>query len=396
MRICFVYQTDYPWDVRVEKIAQALTRAGHQVMLVSANETGKPRYERLAEADVVRLPHFRGLLAWLNPLVNFPFFFNPIWISTIARYVRRHKAELIIVRDLPLALACTMVGKYRRIPVIMDMAECYPELLRNMWQYGRFNIVNLFARNPYFADVIEKLSIKRLSHIFVMVEESRERLIKKGASSDRLSIVSNTPPLKKFQQRSTEVRDSGAGPLRLVYAGWVNRGRGLDTVIDGMHRFVNEHGDRVQLTIIGTGDAEAECREKSSRLGLSGIVSFEGWLDNARVVEHVLRSDVGLVPHHISGHWNNTIPNKLFDYMASGLVVLTSNTRPVARIVSETGCGLVYQDYSPQNFSHQLQRLLDPATRRTMAESGRRAVAQRFNWEHDASTLLNVVATYGR
>lgn len=393
MRICFVYQTDYPWDVRVEKIARTLTAAGHQVTLVSANETGKAREETRPEAQVVRLPHLRGAFAFFNGIINFPFFFNPFWITAIARRVRSGGADLIIVRDLPLALAAVFVGKLYKVPVVMDMAECYPELLRNMWRYGNFNIVNWFARNPAFADVIEEMAIRRLSHTLVMVEESRDRLIAKGARPERLTIVSNTPPAAKFAAAKAGNADNPA-QLEIVYAGWVNRGRGLDTVVEGLGRFVAEFGPTVHLTVIGTGDAEAECRARSIELGLENVITFHGWQSNEFVVEKVLRSDVGLVPHHVSSHWDNTVPNKLFDYMASALPVLTSNTKPVARIVAETRSGLVYQDYAPDDFKLQLQRLTDPQTRKQMGDNGKRAVAERFNWETDAAELLRVVEMF--
>lgn len=394
MRICFVYQTEYPWDVRVEKIARTLTDAGHSVHLVCANEGGRARRETLPEAEVFRLPHLSGRLGALNPLVNFPFFFNPVWTRAIDRTVRESHAELIIVRDLPLALAAARAARRYGLPVIMDMAECYPELLRNMWQYGNFNLVNVFARNPRLADLIEKAAIRRLDHTFVMVEESRERLIAKGADPARVSIVSNTPPLEKFHT-TTPARPIESGRLEIAYAGWVNRGRGLDTVVAGLGAYVQAHGRNVHLTVIGTGDGEAECKALARQLGIEDVVTFRGWQSNTEVVTQVLRSHIGLVPHHVSSHWNNTVPNKLFDYMASGLAVLTSNTRPVGRIVTETGCGLVYRDYDPQDFATQLHKLHDRQLRMQIAENGRRAVADRYNWQTDARVLLAQIENLG-
>ena len=37
MRICKIWDADYPWDVRVEKVARSLTEAGHEVHLVARN-----------------------------------------------------------------------------------------------------------------------------------------------------------------------------------------------------------------------------------------------------------------------------------------------------------------------------------------------------------------------
>ena len=37
MRICMVFDDDYPWDVRVERTGRALTGGGHEVFLACRN-----------------------------------------------------------------------------------------------------------------------------------------------------------------------------------------------------------------------------------------------------------------------------------------------------------------------------------------------------------------------
>jgi len=38
MRICKIWDADYPWDIRVEKVILALIEAGHAVDLVCRNQ----------------------------------------------------------------------------------------------------------------------------------------------------------------------------------------------------------------------------------------------------------------------------------------------------------------------------------------------------------------------
>src|SRR5947208_16013784 len=45
MRICKIWDADYPWDIRVEKVATSLSEAGHDVHLVFRNEARKPTLE---------------------------------------------------------------------------------------------------------------------------------------------------------------------------------------------------------------------------------------------------------------------------------------------------------------------------------------------------------------
>src|SRR5688572_32489493 len=126
MRICKIWDGDYPWDVRVEKVARSLTEAGHEVHLVARNRQRLPVHERLAEAHVHRLKPWRFLGQRLDAMTMFPAFFNPRWLSSILSTARASRAEMLLVRDLPLAPTAIWVGRLLRIPVVLDMAENYP------------------------------------------------------------------------------------------------------------------------------------------------------------------------------------------------------------------------------------------------------------------------------
>jgi glycosyltransferase involved in cell wall biosynthesis len=88
---------------------------------------------------------------------------------------------------------------------------------------------------------------------------------------------------------------------------------------------------------------------------------------------------------------NTTIPNKLFDYMAAGLPVLTSDARPAARIVRESGCGEVFRDRDVSDLAQYIERLCDAGRRARCGAAGLRAIARRFHWELDARRLLKAM-----
>ena len=105
-RVLFVWDGEYPWDVRVEKFCQTLTSEGHEVHLVCRNRRGQPRYEYHQDIHIHRIA---AVPNWISKAINealtFPFFLNPLWISTIAGVILRYKCRLIVVRDLPMAPA---------------------------------------------------------------------------------------------------------------------------------------------------------------------------------------------------------------------------------------------------------------------------------------------------
>lgn len=398
MKALYIWDYEYPWDIRVEKTCETLIENGWEMHLVCRNSLRRPKEEIYEGIHLHRLPFLPKFFGKLNHLYTFPAFFSPLWLWRINEVIKKDNLELIIVRDLPLALAAIMIGKLRKIPVILDMAECYPEMIRLIWKYEPFKLSNIFVRNPVVVDLIERITLKHIDHVFVMVEESKARLIDKKVPEEKITIVSNTPILRKFQNVSPTYPGSLAkhkDKLKLIYVGILDFNRGLDTVISALKEYV-KLDKNVVLLILGKGNCEDYLNKLVNEEGVEEYVEFEGWVDNKKVPDYIASSDVCLVPHHKCGHWDNTIPNKLFDYMASSKAVLISNVTPMQRIVHKTNCGLVYTDYDSKSFSEQLLQLRSSELRQQLGRNGRKAVDEYYNWDTDSTNMLSSLEKYSK
>lgn len=390
MKILFVWDADYPWDIRIEKICATLIENGWDVHLVCRNKSRKVLDEVYNGIHIHRVPYLQKKLGALNNIFTFPMFFSPIWLARINTIAKSHNIDVIMVRDLPMALAAITIAKLRKLPVVLDMAECYPEFVRLIWKFEPFKFRNILVRNPFLVDFIERLVLKHVNHIFVMIEESKDRLIKKGINTDKITIVSNTPVTQRFKEAKLTfpgLLNKKSDKLILLYVGFVNQSRGLNTVIESLKHYKEMNNDFF-LVVLGTGNAEKSLKELVKKLGLEHHVGFEGWVDNKLVPEYVASSDICLVPHHKCGHWNNTIPNKLFDYMVAGKPVLVSDVYPMKRITENVECGLVYRDYDTQDFVSQLVSLQDQKLRNKLGQNGMKVVESYYNWDTDSARIL--------
>lgn len=385
MRICNVYDGDYPWDVRVEKIVSSLVERGHEVHLVCRNLLGRPEEEVQDRIHIHRIRAFKN--AGLVRALTFPAFFNPIWLSRICRVVRDHAIDLLIVRDLPLALAVKGVGRYWGIPVVLDMAENYPAMLQDVWKFESFRLSNIFLRNPLFARWIEALAIRSVDHLLVVIEEAKERLVKQGVKTQKISIVRNTPKLDGAKYQA-ECRRRDPQELSVVFVGGLEPVRGLDEVL-AMLPMALRSVPSLRFTIVGGGRWEDDLKSRARSLGLDGRVVFAGRTEYNRALIEVSLGDIGIIPHRVTEHTNSTIPNKLFEYMLLGKPVLSTELAPVSRIVREVDCGLTYND--EKGFVSALLDLSDPTVRKKLGENGRRAVMEKYNWAQESLTLNNAI-----
>jgi glycosyltransferase involved in cell wall biosynthesis len=143
-----------------------------------------------------------------------------------------------------------------------------------------------------------------------------------------------------------------------------------------------------RLTLYGDGKDLPRFRAHARALGLTASqADFRGRVQNSEALAALPAMDVGVIPHVADESWNTTIPNKLFDYMAAGLAVVTSDARPAARIVRETGAGFVYDHSDARGLARALATLVDPDLRLACARRGESAVRDTYHWERDAQRL---------
>ena len=389
MRIVYLWDADYPWDVRTEKVCAALTDAGHSVVIAARNRGWRAQTERLAEGTVRRMRPWRWMGRRMDGILSFPAFFSPRWTGLLADAVRESAAELVIVRDLPLCPAAIRVARRSGIPVVLDMAENYPAMLRQTWDAGRRRVWDLVVRNPALAAVVERWCLPRVDRVMVVVAESAERLVRMGVPAERIDVVSNTPPKARALAVTREVRIGT--PLSLVYVGLMEVPRGIRELLNAVAD-LRAGGVDVRLRLVGGGRDLPLFRAHAAALGLrEDAVTFTGFLPHAEAMRAVAQADAGVVPHHADEAWNTTIPNKLFDYMAAGLPVVSSDAVPAARIVVETGAGLVFRSGDAASLAQAVRRMMNPAARLRMRRAGREAVRARYNWEADSAVLLHAV-----
>jgi len=388
LTICHVWDGEYPWDVRVEKISRALTDAGHAVHLVARNRRNDPITERLREATVHRLAPLRWAPRRVNAASMFPAFFNPRWIRAITRTARSARADVILCRDLPLAIPAILAGRRLRIPVVLDMAENYPAMLRSQWDAGPMRPTDLLVRNPALARLVERWVLRRIDGVLVVVEEAKLRLISEGMPPERVTVVSNTPPVSRVGKQAVK---KPAAPLRIVYLGLMEGVRGVPVLLDAAALLARQ-GIPFELTLYGDGKDLVRFRAHAQALGLTqSQACFRGSVPNAEALAALPAMDVGVIPHVADESWHTTVPNKLFDYMAAGLAVVTSDARPAARIARETGAGLVYRHSDPAELARALAALVDPDLRRACARLGQSAVRDTYHWESDVKRLVGML-----
>src|SRR5690606_6846381 len=92
----------------------------------------------------------------------------------------------------------------------------------------------------------------------------------------------------------------------------------------------------------------------------------------------------------------HTIPNKIFDYMRAGLPVLTTNVKPISRIIESEECGLSSSDSDIDEIARNLTLLKDPSLRQRLGNNGQAAVMRQYNWSVELERMFRAADLLAR
>ena len=159
-----------------------------------------------------------------------------------------------------------------------------------------------------------------------------------------------------------------AGGLVATFIGTFGASYDLDTLVSAASLLKSTGAADVQIVLAGMGDQAPRLHQLAR--GLDNVV-FTGWLDQVSMLALMSISSVGLAAYR--GKALQSLPNKPFEYMASGLPLLSSLRGELETMIRDERIGLQYGAGDAASLAERLRWLA--ANPEQVAEMGRRAGA---------------------
>jgi glycosyltransferase involved in cell wall biosynthesis len=289
--------------------------------------------------------------------------------------VRRARPTVAHFHDpelLPWALLLRLWG----IKVVYDVHEDVPQQV---------------SRNP----VLPGWAKAVLPPFVTLVEWIGARLIN-GIVTTSPTIANRFPAHKTVLVRNFPLLDELHAPAptpmaerepEFTYIGSISEDRNIYRMMEAVARV---HGGQARLRLAG-GFASAETQRRAQQMPEWSSVRFEGWVSREGVAKILADGRAGLVVLKPVPHEMLTLPIKLFEYMAAGLPVISSDFPVWREIVDEARCGLLIDPLRTEELVRAMQAILDdPVEAQAMGARGRKAVVEKYNWDREAQILLKL------
>jgi glycosyltransferase involved in cell wall biosynthesis len=394
MRILMLLDKEFPPDIRVEKEARTLIKAGHELSLLSLGMSGKPREEIIEGMKVIRteLPPPKMILGRTWDEFRFAFnFIDPFWQEALVRAVEQEKPQVLHIHDLAMVKTGLSVARAFNIPLVADLHENFPEVLK-LWRTGwKGKVLNLVSP-PWRWKQLEKYCVHQADRVVITVDEAEEHYITEcGMSPEKITVVMNTIDLDYFYSLplKKEIIDKYEPFFTILHIGTIAEHKGTGTAISAMPLILEEIPNAL-LVLVGKGN-EAPFKKMVSNKHLGQAVEFVSWQDFALMPSYITASDVCIMPFLASVQLDAASANKQFEYMAMAKPIVTSSAKASARIVKETGAGLVYRSGDVKGFADAVIEIYkDKDLSARLGAAGQKAVKEKYNWQNDGQKLLQL------
>ena len=245
----------------------------------------------------------------------------------------------------------------------------------------------VLSSNDQWVDY-EKEMCKLADRIVVVVDEAKHRIEGLGINASKIEVVSNTLDIEQFDP--IERKEFKTDEFRMLYVGGINFHRGIQYVIQAIS-ILKKRGVEVHFDLVGNGSYLPNIKRLIDDLQVQDNVTVHGFKHYTQICDIYESANVALIPHVKSGHTDNTIPHKIFQYLYAGIPMIVSNCDPLVRIVNETHGGISYQYDNPEELAAIIADFYShPERLKDYIRYGRQSVIDKYNWKVDGAKLVQL------
>jgi glycosyltransferase involved in cell wall biosynthesis len=352
-------------DQRVHKTCMTLLKCGYWV-----KEIGR----LLPESQPLERTYFtlRKKL-WFRKGPQFYAEFN----IRLFLYLMTTKVDLIFANDLDTLPAAYLAAKIRKKRIIYDTHEYFtetPELVNRKLTQTIWKRIE----DHFFPKLTDILTVN--SSIAKLYSDKYNKTV---------HVSRNIPPT--FAPERLKTRTELGLPLNkhiLILQGTgINMERGAEEAVLAM-QYMND----TVLLVVGSGDVFPTLHKIIAKNNLQDKVIFKPKMPFAELRQYTMNSDLGLaIDKDTNLNYHFSLPNKLFDYIHSGIPVLSSGLIELKQIIDQYDIGYYIQNHDPKHIASVITSVFSNEDRYNKVKRNTVKAKEELCWEKEEKVLIGVI-----
>lgn len=324
IKVVHLSHTDIKYDGRIIKEIVSLDAANYDLLAVGVNMSEGAKYSNLTNnINIISINLWSRKLflpKFLKHSLSVLEIFFKMFITVI-----KYKPDIIHCHDTLVLPLGVVTKKLLRAHLIYDAHEL--ESNRNGLSRG-------LGRLTFRA---EKLLWKNVDAL-ITVSPSIQSWYMNNLGKKLSSIILNTPDTRNFNlnESNNYLRDKFSIPKKskiFIYVGIIAKGRGIEQLIEIFKS--NNHGSHI--VFLGYGELSSYVNNHAKKYD---FIHLHSAVSHEKVIDVASSADVGVCfIENISLSDYYCLPNKLFEYIFSGIPVIASDFPDIKDLIKKYNIG---------------------------------------------------------
>jgi glycosyltransferase involved in cell wall biosynthesis len=290
----------------------------------------------------------------------------------VYRAARRERADIYQFHD-PELLWVGLALKLHGHRVVYDVHEDVPKQILNKFWLPRW------VRRPVAVAVrlVEHLASSVFDAVVVANPATATRF-----PAGKTVVVQNFPELTLARGGESELGFEER-PFAFAYTGGLSEAQGVREVVATAAAL----GPDMPAVLAGSFDDDSlEAQLRATPAWRS--VCYLGRLPQPQVMAAIRSARSGVALNRKVSNYFDAYSTKMFEYMACGIPVICSDFPHWVQVVDDADCGIAVDPADPAAVAAAIHKVTaDPDEARRLGGNGRRAVVERYNWDHEFTKL---------
>jgi glycosyltransferase involved in cell wall biosynthesis len=324
---------------------------------------------------------------------------RPVFTLDTARMlnkiIKTHKFDIIHDRGYLFGGAGTKVGNKHDIPVLLQIDDDWVETEALA---SRITSTNFYKNRAL--SWCKKL-MGKVDHAFTVSDTLRQTVIKTwGGVSGKISVIPNGADIEKFKPdreplglRKELKLDKKAKVVTFV--GALGPWHGIQYLIMAAPSIIKKNPEAHIWLVGGAKEYDSMyLQDLISNLKLKNNVHILGSRPSEDIPRILVESDVGVAPYPQFDMGFS--PLKIFEYMASGVPIVSSDLPSIREILVDNKTGVLVEPENVDDLAGAIIKLLqDPKLSQKLMTNARKKVEKNYSWAAVTEKLISVYENMG-
>jgi glycosyltransferase involved in cell wall biosynthesis len=369
-QICILTSGHPPMDDRIFwKFGNSLNDAGYSVTILCST------LQIDSEKNDIRLIGFNGN--------NFK---KKDKIKEFLIHLNSIKPDLIICEEmLPVFAALKHKSQNINVNIVLDITEWYPENVA-------FKLIGIKRWITYLKLILPYiLIINKVDHLIVG-ETGKLKRYKILSPLKSKTIIGYYPVLKYFKNKKPDITKD---EIVFGYAGVITFDRGIINILKISNSIAEKYANKkFKLLIFGSFTYQNEEKDFHQLLKKyqSIQVEFINWTDYDKMSPIIEKMDICFDLRKRTFIYKNSLPIKIFEYMACGKPFIYSDIKPIRDELNFENYGFLVNPENDEELTNAVEKYLKkPELVREHSENSRKLIEENKNWENESKKLISLV-----